>query len=62
MDGRLSLRIKQQITKCDETIRESKTVIESSKDWLEAFHKNQAQSRISQIDRRSLADRPDTKP
>jgi hypothetical protein len=39
MDDRLSLRVKQQIAKCDETIRESNTVIESSKDWLEVFHK-----------------------
>jgi hypothetical protein len=39
MDDRLSLRVKQQIAKCDEAIRESNTVIESSKDWLEVFHK-----------------------
>lgn len=62
MDDKLRDRVKQQIAKCDKTIREAERIIDSCKDSLAALHKNQAQSRISQIDRRSLACRPDTKP
>lgn len=50
MDDKLRDRIKQRIAKCDKTIREAERIIDSCKDSLAALHKNQAQSRISQID------------